>query len=499
MGSPALGVQVVGRLGYKGNHSTWDGRFLEQIGRDFATLYYGKKLGIMLSRLTRGCVTLMQRYLPDAFLFAVILTFITLLCGVVSLGVSPLRMVGFWGDGAWSLLAFSMQMALVLVCGHTLASSKFVAKGLHRLSAICATPESAIVLVTFVSALACWINWGFGLVVGALLARALARSVKGVDYRLLIASAYSGFLFWHGGLSGSIPLTLASRDVDLSLMTAGVVQSPIPVQATLFSTLNLVISAVLLVSLPLLNRMMQPPEGQRVCISQQQLESFKRDERQLESSLPATTPAERLERSSIVVWLIFLLGLTYIVLYFVKSGFDLNLNIVILIFLMFGILLHGRCDRFLKAFGNAVKGSAGIILQFPFYAGIMGMMVGVNESGQSLAGEMSEFFVSISTARTFPLFTFLSAGLVNIFVPSGGGQWAVQGPIMMPAALTLGVSPAKVALAISWGDAWTNMIQPFWALPALGVAGLGARDIMGFCLVDLLYSGIVICLAMLLL
>ena len=453
----------------------------------------------MLSRLIRGCVILMQRYLPDAFLFAVILTFITMVCGVAGLGVSPLRMVEFWGDGAWSLLAFSMQMALVLVCGHTLASSKPVSRGLQRMSHFCSTPESAIVLVTFVSALACWVNWGFGLVVGALFARALARSVKGVDYRLLIASAYSGFLLWHGGLSGSIPLTLASRDVNLALMTAGAVQNSIPVQATIFSSLNLVISAVLLLTLPLLNRIMQPPEAQRICISQQQLETFKRDEQQLDRSMPATTPAEKLERSGIIVWLIFLLGITYIVLYFAKSGFDLNLNIVILIFLMFGLLLHGRCDRFLKAFGNAVKGSAGIILQFPFYAGIMGMMVGMNDAGHSLAGGMSEFFVSISNATTFPLFTFLSAGLVNIFVPSGGGQWAVQGPIMMPAALTLGVSPAKTALAIAWGDAWTNMIQPFWALPALGIAGLGARDIMGFCLVDLLYSGMVICLAMLLL
>lgn len=188
--------------------------------------------------------------------------------------------------------------------------------------------------------------------------------------------------------------------------------------------------------------------------------------------------------------------MVYIVNHFIKNGFDLNLNIVNLIFLTFGILLHQTPRRFIHAIGEATKGASGIILQFPFYAGIMGMMTGVSPEGLSLAGVISNWFVSISTARTFPLFSFLSAGIVNFFVPSGGGQWAVQAPIMMPAGAALGVPAAKTAIAIAWGDGWTNMIQPFWALPALGIAGLGARDIMGFCLLDLVYSGIVICLVL---
>ena len=426
----------------------------------------------MINRITRICVLVMQRFLPDAFLFAVLLTFITFVAGMIVTGQNFMAMVGHWGDGAWSLLGFSMQMALVLVCGHTLASSKPVARGLQRVASLCSTPESAIMLVSLTSAIACWLNWGFGLVVGALLAKEVARKVQGVDYRLLIASAYSGFLVWHGGLSGSIPLTLASPDADLAKMTAGVVTAPIPVTKTIFSALNLTISGVLICTLPFLNRLMHPKQENVFCIYPSQLETPDSGE-DGNVKLENPTPAERLERARWISWLLFTIGAFYIGLHFYRHGFDLNLNIVILIFLSFAILLHGRPISFIQAFNRATTGAA------------------------SLASAVSQAFVHISTERTFPLFSFLSAGLVNIFVPSGGGQWAVQGPIMMPAGAALGIGPEKIGLAIAWGDAWTNMIQPFWALPALGIAGLSARDIMGFCLIDLLYSGLVISLAFL--
>lgn len=211
------------------------------------------------------------------------------------------------------------------------------------------------------------------------------------------------------------------------------------------------------------------------------------------------TPAERMENSPVLSMIVGLFGLGFIIYHFSTNGFDLNLNIVNFIFLIVGIILHGTPRRYLNALTVAVKGTGGIILQFPFYAGIMGMMTGESAAGISLAGQMSNMFVSISTPKTFPLFSFLSAGLVNFFVPSGGGQWAVQAPIMMPAGLDIGVPAAKTAMSIAWGDAWTNMIQPFWALPALGIAGLGARDIMGYCLIDLIYSGIIICAVLILL
>ncbi|MBF8982807.1 short-chain fatty acid transporter [Lutibacter sp. B2] len=396
-------------------------------------------------------------------------------------------MINHWSGGFWALLAFSMQMALVLVTGHTLANAPIIKKGLTNLAKIAKTPTQAIVAVTFISTIACWINWGFGLVIGALYARELARQVKGVDYRLLIASAYSGFVVWHSGISGSIPLKLATAGPDLDTVTKGAVTEAISTSATIFSTFNLVIVGIILITMPLLNKAMHPNEDEAIIIDASLLE-----EEEAITKTENQTPADKMENSPILSILIGAMGLIAVVYYFMNNGFKLNLNIVNFTFLFAGIILHGTPRRFLDAINGAAKGAAGIILQFPFYAGIMGMMVGANADGVSFAGVISNWFVDISTATTFPLFTFLSAGIVNFFVPSGGGQWAVQAPIMMPAGAALGVSAAKTGMAIAWGDAWTNMIQPFWALPALGIAGLGARDIMGFCIIDLIYTGIVI-------
>ncbi|MGH4123002.1 MAG: TIGR00366 family protein [Clostridium sp.] len=441
----------------------------------------------MFKKFTNGCVNLVQKYLPDPFIFAVLLTFFVLILGVLLTGQSPLAMTVHWSKGLWTLLSFSMQMALVLVTGHALANAPSFKKGLKTLAKIPKSPTQAIVLVTLISTVACWINWGFGLVIGAIFAKELAKEVKGVDYRLLIASAYSGFLVWHAGLSGSIPLVVAGGGADVAKATAGAVTTAIPTSATLFSGFNLIILAVLLITLPLVNKAMHPDKANTVTIDPKLLV----EESVVIMSKGKMTPADKLENSTIISMLLSLMGFTYIIYYFVKGG-SLDLNIVNAIFLFLGVALHGTPRRFVGAITDAAKGAAGIILQFPFYAGIMGMMVGASATGISLAGVMSTSFVSISNQHTFPLFTFLSAGLVNFFVPSGGGQWAVQAPIMMPAGAALGVPAAKTAMAIAWGDAWTNMIQPFWALPALGIAGLSAKDVMGFCIVDLLCSGVII-------
>ncbi len=442
----------------------------------------------MFKKLSKGCVSLVQKYLPDPFLFAVMLTFIVFILGIFLTGQGPLDMVLHWAGGFWNLLAFSMQMVLVLVTGHALANAPIIKKGLRKLASVAHTPTQAIFAVSFISIIACWINWGFGLVIGALYARELARQVEDVDYRLLIGAAYSGFLVWHSGISGSIPLKLATAGPGLAKATSGIVTEVIPTSQTIFSPYNLIIVGIILFTMPFVNRAMHPSKEETISVDPELL----KDDPDL-PEIENPTPADKIENSVIVSMLIGAFGFVFTVYYFIQNGFSLNLNIVNFMFLFAGIILHGTPKRYIYAVKEATKGSSGIILQFPFYAGIMGMMVGANaDTGLSLAGVISNGFVSISTPRTFPLWTFLSAGIVNFFVPSGGGQWAVQAPIMMPAAADLGVSYAKTGMAISWGDAWTNMIQPFWALPALGIAGLGARDIMGFCIVDLLYTGVII-------
>ena len=430
----------------------------------------------MFQRVTNGSVRLVERYLPDPYIFVLLLTLVVFAAGVGFERQTPADMVQYWGDGFWNLLEFGMQMVLVLVTGFVLASTPLFRTILQALARLARSPGQAIILVTVVSMAAAWINWGFGLVIGALFARQLAQVVPRVDYRLLIASAYTGFLVWHGGLASSIGLVIATEG-HFAEDQIGVISTA----ETIFSSFNLLLVLAMFIVIPVVNRLMMPPEDKTVTVDPDRLAR--------EEALPPLKderPADKLENSVVLAQAVGIMGLVFLAYYFIVNSGTLNLNIVNFLFLILGIMLHGRPSRFLATMQEAIKGAGGIVIQFPFYAGIMAMMI---DSG--LAQSLSNFFVSISNPVTFPLFTFLSAGIVNIFVPSGGGQWAVQAPIMLEAGAQLGVDPARTAMAVAWGDAWTNMIQPFWALPALAIAGLKAKDIMGYCLIVLAVSGVI--------
>ncbi len=453
----------------------------------------------MFKKITNGCVNLVQRFLPDAFVFCIILTIVVFIAAMPVTGMGPIAVAAAWGDGVWNLLLFSMQMALVLVLGSALASAPPVKKLIVRLASVPKKPAGSVAFVTVISAICCFINWGFGLIVGALLAKEVAKKVKGLDYRLVIAAAYSGFIVWHAGISGSIPLGMTSLTDGVVANTGGTLTEIVGTGETIFAPWNLLMVLFVIIVITIVNYFMHPNEKDVVAIDPKLLV-----DEPIEKMEKGKTPAEKIERSMILTYIIVVLGVVYIVHYFwlaatTGSGIlnALSLNIVNLIFLVLGMALHKTPIGYVKAITNAAESAGGIILQFPFYAGIQGMMTTAGANGVSLAGAISNAFVSISTPRTFPVFCYISAGIVNFFVPSGGGQWSVQGPIMMPAGQALGVSPGVTAMGIAWGDAWTNMLQPFWALPALGIAGLGARDIMGYCIVVLVAAGIVTALCFL--
>jgi len=432
----------------------------------------------MFRALTRASVRLVERYLPDPYIFVVLLTLIAAAAALLVQHTPPLEVLRMWGDGFWGLLTFAMQMLLVLLTGYMLASTPLVRRWLQALASLAKGAGGAIVLTTVVSLAASWINWGFGLVVGALFAKAVARQVR-VDYKLLVASAYSGFLVWHGGLAGSIPLTIATEG-HFAADRMGV----IPTSDTIFAFFNLAIVVALFVVVPLVNRLMLPPDSESVHVDPARL--AEPDTGDAPSELE-NRPAARLENSRLLSWLIGLCGIAFLFDYYVVRGMGLNLNAVNFTFLFLSIVLHGSPRRFLASLNEAIKGGSGIVIQFPFYAGIMAIMI---QSG--LAATLSEWIVSFASAATLPFWTFISAGLVNIFVPSGGGQWAVQSPVVIATVQALDADMARAAMAVAWGDAWTNMLQPFWALPMLAIAGLKAKDIMGYCLIQLIVSGIVI-------
>ena len=441
--------------------------------------------------MIKFCVRLVQRWLPEPFIFAILLTFAAAILAMPICRQTPLEVVEHWGGGVWNLLAFAMQMALVLVCGSTLAAAPAVKRGVAALARIPKSPAAAIALVTVVSALACWLNWGFGLIVGVIFAKEIARQMAGDDYRLLIASAYSGFVVWHAGLSGSIPLTMATPGEALATATNGALTAPVPVSETILDPHNLVMVVLVIVAITVANTLMHPKKG-AVVVDPSLLEEGP-DNPESTVSPEGRTPAQRMEHSPVLSWAIALMLIAYLVVKLVFRGATLDLGIVIMIFLALGLLLHRTPLAYVRAFGKAATGASGIILQFPFYAGIMGIITGVGESGICMGTVIADGCIRISNPVTYPLLTFLCAALLNMFVPSGGGHWAIQAPIMFTAGADLGVDPGLTGTAIAWGDAWTNLIQPFWALPALAIAKLSARDIMGYCLIDLLITGLIIC------
>ncbi len=441
--------------------------------------------------MIKFCVRLVQRWLPEPFIFAIVLTFVAALLAMPICHQTPLEVVEHWGGGVWNLLAFAMQMALVLVCGSTLAAAPAVKRGIAALARLPKSPAAAIALVTVVSALACWLNWGFGLIVGVVFAKEIARQLQGVDYRLLIASAYSGFVVWHAGLSGSIPLTMATPGEALVKATNGALTSPVPVGQTILDPHNLVVVLLVIVGITVANTLMHPKQG-AVTVDPSLLADGT-DALDVKSSSEKPTPAQRLEHSPVLSWLIALMFVVFLVVRLGFRGGQLDLGAVIMLFLALGLMLHGTPLAYVRAFGKAASGASGIILQFPFYAGIMGIITGVGASGICMGTVIADACIRISNPVTYPLLTFICAAVLNLFVPSGGGHWAIQAPIMFTAGADLGVDPGLTGTAIAWGDAWTNLIQPFWALPALAIAKLSAKDIMGYCLIDLLVTGVIIC------
>ncbi|WP_435335074.1 short-chain fatty acid transporter [Haloarchaeobius sp. TZWWS8] len=482
----------------------------------------------IVRRMAEGSTKLVERYLPDAFLFAILLTFVAYGLafafvepggGSLGLGLTFLEpiepyivhavdilRVGWYG-GFWALLSFAMQMTLILMTGYALAQTDLVDGILSWVAELPSSERGAAAMVPLVAAIASFVHWGLGLVVGALLARKVAKQIRGIDFPIIVAGAYSGFVVWHGGLAGSIPLLLnTTADKGNFLLASGTLSSTIPTGETIFTVANLALFVVVgVVFLPLLFYFMYPEsdDKKRPIDPETFDENAVADGGETVSATPTATDdmtlAERIEHSSTLATLIGLTGLVAVVLYFwngVQNGTmpwnNLGLNIVNFTFLFLGLTLHGTPAAYIEVMKEAVENVWGIILQFPFYAGIMGIMAFAPAGSTSLATQIAEGMVAVAPNGALPAIAFLTAGIVNMFVPSGGGEWAVVGEPLVKAAQASGTPVARVAMAAAWGDAWTNMIQPFWALPLLAISGLSVRDIMGYCVLVLLGAGAIV-------
>lgn len=441
-----------------------------------------RRIGEALTEFTR-------RYMPDPFIFAILLTLLVYVLGLIFTPRGPTGLVQDWYKGFWNLLTFAMQMVLILVTGYALASSRPVHRLLVWLAQRPRSGAAAVGLVAVVAAVLGWINWGLGLIAGALLAKEVAaagraRGIK-VHFPLLAAAGYAGVVIWHGGLSGSAPLLVNTKGHFLEA-AIGIV----PLTQTIFRPFNLLLAVAIVIVVPLILMRMHP-QPERVIEIEPAIAGAS------DAATAAVAPgpmtfATRLENSRGLTWLMVLGGLLVLVPYFWQRGLlGLDLNIVNFTFLIVGMLLHGSPINYVRAVVDGAKASSGIILQFPFYAGIMGIMI---HSG--LVKVIAGWFVAISTPWTYPFWTLVSASLINLAVPSGGGQWAVQGPVMIEAAKALNVDVGRTIMAVAYGDELTNMIQPFWALPLLGITGLRAGEVMGYTATFMLFVFVLMALAL---
>lgn len=442
----------------------------------------------MLSTMGERIARVFRATAPDPFVLAILLSAVAFALSWLATDFTLQQTLDAWAGGLWGLLAFAMQMSLILVTGYALASSKPVRRVVGALAGVPRSGGQAAAMVSLVAMSCGLVNWGFGLIVGAILARDVARSLasRGIAApgALLAASGYTSMLTWHGGLSGSAPLKAAAeRDMIETLgpeLAARV--GAIPVSQTLLSPLNLVATGGLLVLIPLLMGALCPKGGPATGAPAPSPEPARE-----ETPGPARTIPERLERSPVVAWLLAAPMLVWLAQRFGLEGFDaLTLNSAILLFLALGLALHASPGGYARAVEEASASCAGIIVQFPLYGGIMGMV-----SASGLAARISAWFAGLGggSEGALSVSTFLSAGLVNLFVPSGGGQWAIQGPIAMGAALDAGADPARLVMAVAYGDQWTNMLQPFWALPLLALTGQRAQEVVGYTAVALAAGG----------
>lgn len=443
--------------------------------------------GAVLGKVMRPLNNLVEKLIPSALVFAIILTFVVALAALILTDSGPVTVVEEWGIGLAGLLDFITQMALILLLGYILANTGPVRKLLRFLAQIPKKAVQAYIFVFLVAAAASLITWGLGLVVGGLLAREVAHVFRErnipVHFAMLVASGFAGFVVWHMGYSASGPLTAATPGSFLEEHLGGT----IPITETIFSTWNLIAAAVTIAVVALALYLIAPRNPQAVVPL-----TIDAREGDVEVETEVLTPADRVDASRLPTLLTGLLLVGYLVIHFSNGG-GLTLDIVNWSFLALIMLMVRNPFELIALTKKAASNVGEILLQFPLYAGIMGMM-----AGTGLLAVISEAFITISTPETFGLWAFLSAGLVNFFVPSGGGQVAIQAPILLDAAEALGIDPAIAIMAVAYGDQWTNMIQPFWALPLLAIAGLKMRDILGYTTIVLLASGLVFATTMVL-
>src|SRR5579859_2129648 len=437
----------------------------------------------LLGRWTGFFVYLFENIMPDPYVFAVLLTFAgAILARIVIPSINVFSIASAWYNGVFGLFTFAFQMVIMLVVGYALATSPLVHRALEKIASLATDPLSAISLTIIVSMSASWLNWGLGLVTSALIAREIAKRIR-MDFGWLVAAAYSGFVISTEGLSGSIVLSQATHGSALN-MVEKITGRGLPLSETVFTRFNLIPIAVLFCVLPIVFRYLAPTDANTVIANPDRLRDEDGQKPAVEKA--ANTVGAKLDNAWILNLMLVLFVTFAVFLELKRTHGAVDLNSVIMTLLMAGLLLHRTPSAYIAAVKNAARITGPLILQYPLYGGLMGII-----TTTGLAAVLSKVFIHYSTAHTLPFFTYLTSLVITLFVPSGGGHWAVQGPFAVPAARDLHASFAGTTMAVAMGESVANMLQPFFALPILAIAGIKMRRMMGFMVITFVVSLIV--------
>jgi len=446
-------------------------------------------LGERLSKFT-------QRWIPDSWVVCMILTVIAILLAIFGAGAKLDETVLAWGDGMWTLLELAMQFTIAMVAASACVSSPPVFKLLDRLAKLPneERPLQAVALVAIYSLFTAYINWAFCLIASAMFVPFVARKNPKTDIRVLIASAYLGMgTVWHGGLSGSAPLILATPGNPLVEPSIGnpIVDRLLPVTETLFIPFNL-IYLVLIGTVGLITVLAIHPRQNVRTLTREEIDQIMPTAPQVNRNW--NSPADWMEgfRGWILLAAILIgypLGYSLVTKGF---GATWTINAYNMVFLIGALVLQGRPANLVRAITKGSTTAAGIILQFPFYAGIFGV---INNTGLGIW--LGELFVQLATTETYPMIVYLYSGFMNLFVPSAGSKWLIEAPYLLPAAKELGVSVTTTVLAYAYGDSTTNLIQPFWAIPILTITRLRFGDVLGYTSIVAIACFVVTMIAML--
>jgi len=451
----------------------------------------------MITKLGNRFTHLFLKFMPDAFVFAIILTLITAICAFFWLDVPPLKIITGWYDGFFDLLAFGMQIVLLIITGFSIALSPIVKKGIDLLTNYIRTPGLVYFFVVMIGALLTLISFGW-VIITCVLARELALRVKGVHYPFLIACVYFSSGAWVSGLSSSIPLLLNTQ--NNYLIEAGVLKHVISTSFTLGSELNIVMILLFIIIGPLLILLLVPEKknikelNNLLDESDDHVKQPSIKDEASSLSLPFRAASDNFNNSAILQLIVAIMGLVYIIFHFNTKGLDLNFNIMIFIFLIVGLFLHRTPLRYVISMKRSSSNISGILFQYPFYAGIMGIMLYTG-----LGEKMAQLMASVATRDTYPFFAYLTGGIMNFAIPSAGGEFAVVGPSIINAVKEIGIGLpeqeitamiSRAAMSVAYGESLSNLLQPFYLLLVLPVMGAGvklqARDIMGYLVIPFL-------------